>query len=206
VLGFLSEQSLQNKLIVWTIGNGQSRENFALNQISDLVIGCNAIHRDHTCDEYVAVDRRMVDEILINEANKDKIIYTREDWLDRYSSHKVVLPLPSIPFAGPNKSDQAFHWNSGPYAVLVAALKHPSKIKMVGFDLWSKTSFVNNIYKGTQNYAGAHDRRVTPDFWIHQLKKLFDHFSNIEFIQLQPEDWRIPEQWKQIKNLTIAKI
>lgn len=204
--GFHSEQSLQNKLIVWTIGNGQSRENFALNQISDLVIGCNAIHRDHTCDEYVAVDRRMVDEILRNDANKGKPIYTRDDWLEKYSSCKTVLPLPPIPFTGPNKSDQAFHWNSGPYAVLVAALKNPSKIKMLGFDLWSKTSFVNNIYKGTPNYAGAHDRRITPDFWIYQLKRLFDHFSTIEFVQVQPKDWRMPEQWKHTKNLTLQTL
>jgi hypothetical protein len=193
-------------LIVWVIGNGQSRENFALNQISDHIIGCNAIHRDHTCDEYVAVDRRMVDEILRNDANKGKIIYTRDDWIEKYLSQKVVLSLPKIPFTGPNKSDQAFHWNSGPYAILVAALKNPTKIKMLGFDLWSKTSFVNNIYKGTANYAGAHDRRITPDFWIHQLKKLFDHFSNIEFVQIQPEGWRIPEQWKHTKNLTIQSL
>ena len=77
---------------------------------------------------------------------------------------------------------------------------------MLGFDLWSKTSFVNNLYKGTVNYAGAHDRRVTPDFWIYQLGRLFNHFSNVEFIQKQPDNWRIPDPWKSIKNLTITKL
>lgn len=191
---------------VWVIGNGQSREGFALNQINAITIGCNAVHRDHTCDEYIAVDRRMVEEILRNEQNKEKIIYTRDDWIDHYIKKPQVRSLPKLPFTGINKSDQPFHWNSGPYAVLVAALKNPNQIYLLGFDLWSKTSFVNNIYKGTPNYAGAHDRRVTPDFWIYQLSKLFNHFKDIEFIQKQPEGWRIPDQWKDIKNLTIEKI
>lgn len=191
---------------VWVIGNGQSRIGFALNQINSFTIGCNAVHRDHTCDEYVAVDRRMVDEILRNDQNKNKIIYTRDDWIDIYSKHTQVKPLPSLPFTGLNKSDQPFHWNSGPYAVLVAALKNPSQIYMLGFDLYSKTSFVNNVYKGTPNYAGAHDRRISPEFWIYQLGRLFDHFNNIEFIQKQTADWRIPESWKKINNLTIEKL
>lgn len=188
------------------IGNGQSREGFALNQLKDFTIGCNAVHRDFTCNEYVAVDRRMVDEILRNDKNKGLPIYTRDDWIDQYRKRSNVVALPPVPFTGPNKSDQAFHWNSGPYAVLVAALKTPERISLLGFDLWSKTSFINNIYKGTPNYAGAHDRRVTPDFWIHQLRNLFTYFDQIEFVQRQPEGWRIPEQWKDIKNLTIQKL
>lgn len=191
---------------VFVIGNGQSREGFALNQLKEFTIGCNAVHRDFTCDEYVAVDRRMVDEILRNDKNKNLPIYTRDDWIDHYRKRSNVVALPNLPFTGPNKSDQAFHWNSGPYAILVAALKNPEQISLLGFDLWSKTSFINNIYKGTPNYAGAHDRRVTPDFWIHQLKNLFNYFDQIEFVQRQPEGWRIPEQWKDIKNLTIQKL
>lgn len=191
---------------VFVIGNGQSREGFALNQLKDFTIGCNAVHRDFTCDEFVAVDRRMVDEILRNDKNKGRTIYTRDDWIDQYRKRSNVVALPELPFTGPNKSDQPFHWNSGPYAVLVAALKNPQQIILLGFDLWSKTSFINNIYKGTPNYAGAHDRRVTPDFWIHQLRNLFNYFNQIEFIQRQPENWRIPDQWKDIKNLTVQKL
>ena len=191
---------------MWVIGNGQSREGFALNQLKEHTVGCNAVHRDFTCNEYVAVDRRMVDEILRNEKNKGLPIYTREDWIDNYRKRSQVKALPELPFSGLNKSDQPFHWNSGPYAVLIAALKNPKQIHLLGFDLWSKTSFVNNIYKSTPNYAGAHDRRVTPDFWIYQLGKLFNHFSNIEFVQRQPDNWRIPDQWKHINNLTITKL
>lgn len=200
------DKSLLDKLKITVIGNGQSREGIALNQINNFTIGCNAIHRDFTCDEFVAVDRRMVDEIIRNEGSAKKTIYTREDWVDNYAKYQRVKSLPRLPFTGVNKHDQPFHWNSGPYAVLIAALKEPKQINLLGFDLWSKTSFVNNIYKGTPNYAGAHDRRVTPDFWIFQLKNIFCHFHNIEFVQCQPEDWRLPHQWSDIINLTIKKL
>jgi hypothetical protein len=188
---------------VWVVGNGQSRSSVALNQIKDFVIGCNALHRDHTCNEYVAVDQRMVDEILRNELNAGIPIYTREDWVDRYSDYADVKKLPQLPFTGKNKADQAFHWNSGPYAVLVACLKEPQEVHLLGFDLWSKTSFVNNVYKNTVNYAKHDSRRVSPDFWIYQLGKIFSHFENINFIQHQTKDWLIPKPWLAIKNLTI---
>jgi hypothetical protein len=188
---------------IWVVGNGQSRSSVALNQLNGLVIGCNAIHRDHICDEYVAVDRRMVDEILNNELNHNIPVYTRPDWINYYQETPSVKELPRLPFDGTNKADQAFHWNSGPYAVLVAANKAPENIHLVGFDLWSKTSFVNNIYKNTQNYAAHDSRKVSPDFWIYQLKKLFEHFDEIEFIQHQQTDWQIPKPWMAIKNLTI---
>lgn len=194
------------KLKIWVIGNGQSRENFALNQINGRTIGCNAVHRDHTCDEYVAVDKRMVEEILRNQNNKNSTIHTREDWIDNYAKYKQVIKLPELPFTGLNKCDQPFHWNSGPYAVLVAALYEPTQINLLGFDLWSKTSFVNNIYKGTPNYASAVDRKINPEFWIYQLSKLFKHFKKIEFVQRQPPEWRLPDPWKNIENLTITKL
>ena len=130
---------------IWVIGNGQSREGFALNQLNEATIGCNAVHRDFTCDEYVAVDRRMVDEILRNEKNAGRTIYTREDWIDNYKKRNQIKALPTLPFTGLNKSDQPFHWNSGPYAVLIAALKSPKQVYMLGFDLWSKTIFVINL-------------------------------------------------------------
>lgn len=187
---------------IWIIGNGESRKNFNLNRISSHTIGCNAVHRDHVCDDFVAVDRRMVNEILLNQACKDKIIYTRPDWANEYDP-KRVRSLPDPPFNGPNKSDNPFHWNSGPYAILLAAFKYPLSIHLLGFDLYGIHGLVNNIYKDTTNYSKAESRLVCPDFWIYQLEKIFNYYNQIEFIQHQRENWQIPSQWKTIKNLTI---
>lgn len=188
---------------VWVIGNGQSRRNFDLDAVTDYKIGCNAVHRDFFCDAFVAVDRRMVDEIITNQSIPVNEVYTRSMWIDNYTDQRVKH-LPELPFTGPNKADQALHWNSGPYALVLAGLMGPTEIHMLGFDLWGIGSLVNNIYKDTANYASQTSPKVTPDFWIYQLPKVFNYFSDINFIQHQRQDWKIPDSWLAIKNLTFV--
>ena len=188
---------------VWVIGNGESRRTFALNQIKDQTIGCNAVHRDFTCDKFVAVDRRMVEEILRNDAVTASAVYTRQDWYKEWCSDRV-RSLPDLPFEGLDKVDKPFHWNSGPYAVLLASMMLPQQIHLLGFDLWSVDGLVNNFYKGTSNYSKTDSKKIMPDFWIYQLAKVFNYYSQIEFIQHQRQDWRIPDSWLAIKNLTIV--
>lgn len=190
---------------IWVIGNGESRRGFALNQIKDHTIGCNAVHRDHLCTEYVAVDRRMVQEILRNNATENRVVYTRPDWAKEYVIDRVKI-LPNPPFTGKLKADQPFHWNSGPYAILLAALYKPKKINLLGFDLYSSNNLVNNIYKDTIHYSKSDARPVSPEHWKHQLCNLFNYFSEIEFIQHQLPNWQNPLEWKDIKNLTIKYI
>lgn len=185
---------------VWVIGNGQSRKNFALGSIHEFTIGCNAVYRDYSCDELVAVDMRMVNEMLTK--NVQTPIHTRQDWADHYTDRRVRF-LPNLPFTGTTKADQPFHWNSGPYAILLSAIKEPKEIHLLGFDLWSKDHLVNNIYKDTANYAKASTSSIDPHLWIYQLERLFNHYSHINFVQHQETNWRIPDSWKAIKNLTI---
>ena len=187
---------------IWVIGNGESRRNFALNQIKDYTIGCNAVHRDHVCPEFVAVDRRMVLEILRNEACQTSTIYTRPEWYQEFSLDRV-RSLPPLPYKGKDKVDQGFHWNSGPYGILRACKLEATTINLLGFDLWDCDGLHNNIYKDTINYSKSNQRPVTPEFWIHQLAKLFELFPRIDFVQHQHTNWRIPSAWKLFTNLTI---
>lgn len=188
---------------IWAIGNGESRIGFDLNEIVDHKIGCNAVARDFECNEYVAVDRRVVSE-LINLTTKP--IYTRPDWSESFESYSNVRTLPNLPFTGPLRADEPFQWSSGPYAILLAALYQPKQVMLLGFDLWGNNKQINNVYKGTQNYNKISYRAVDPKYWIHQMSCLFNHFSNIEFIQLQNKDWMCPKEWLTLKNLTIKDI
>lgn len=183
------------------IGNGESRRNFALNQIKDYTIGCNAVHRDFACAEFVAVDRRMVLEILRNEACQNAAIYTRSEWFAEFSSERVKS-LPPLPYKGKDKVDQGFHWNSGPYGILRACMLQAKVIHLLGFDLWATNDLHNNIYKDTINYSKSSQRPVSPDFWIYQLAKLFELYPNTNFVQHQHTDWRIPSSWNSFNNLT----
>jgi hypothetical protein len=76
---------------------------------------------------------------------------------------------------------------------------------LLGFDLYSKDQFTNNIYKDTDNYNVATKRAVDPSYWIHQIGRIFKHFSNKEFIIHQDEDWVIPKEWKN-SNVTVDKL
>jgi hypothetical protein len=182
------------------IGNGQSRQSIDLDSFKDWKIGCNAICRDYICDEIVAVDRRMVAEILA--LNYKNIIYTRPDWAENFKN-PLVKSLPDVPFTGPLKADIPFHWNSGPYAILLAARRSPKQINLIGFDLWGDSGKVNNIYKNTTNYSSVDSKPVDPTHWVHQIKKLCEFYNSIEFIQHQVIDWQIPQEWLSVKNLTI---
>lgn len=192
----------QSESEIWVIGNGASREGFPLRRLSTWTIGCNAIHRDHKVNEIVAVDRRMVDEILSNEIYHDVPIYTRPDWIPLLKKDPRIVSVPELPYQGHNKFDKALHWNSGPYAVLLAALKNPKTINLLGFDLYGIGKTYNNYYADTPNYGKTGDRPVGHSFWVIQLAKLFELYPEINFVQWQKDNWAIPFQWKAYKNLT----
>lgn len=188
--------------IVTVVGNGLSRKGLALNSLPGLIIGCNAVHRDYTCPVYVAADRRMVEEILRNDQNTNSTIFTRKDWADEYS----VNPVPNLWYQGTNKADDQFHWNTGPLALHVAGLMSTKEINMIGFDLWPSNNKFNNLYADTQNYSTSDSSAISPHLWIYQLKKVFEHYYQLNFIQWQLPDWQIPDEWKAINNLTIKYI
>lgn len=71
---------------------------------------------------------------------------------------------------------------------------------MIGFDLYPMDERFNNIYKDTLNYRKSGDRSISPVHWIYQLNKLFKHYTNIKFFQIQQRGWKSPEGWEENKN------
>lgn len=182
------------------IGNGESRQSINLNKCNITKIGCNAICRDYNVDYLICVDKRMVSEaITIGYSNN---IYTRPEWIKHFPLHKNVISVPILPYLGTNRADEPFHWGSGPYAVLLGALKSKSKIYMLGFDLYSNNFYVNNIYKNTKNYDSSNKKAVDPRYWIYQIGKVFENFPFKQFVIYQESNWLVPDEWKQI-NVSI---
>jgi hypothetical protein len=184
---------------VLVIGNGESRSDLDLSLYvkNFTTVGCNAIHRDITVDHLVCCDQRMVQEAARNLNNNSSKIYTRQRWLNtNLRSVGDLNPLPNIPIFGNSKPDDDFHWGSGPYAVLLGC--HLStEIILAGFDLFSNTDRVNNVYKDTDNYLSSTASSVDPAFWIYQIEKLFEHFKDHNFICLNNDSWVPPETWKK---------
>ena len=178
------------------IGNGESRCNINLSAIDTTKIGCNAIVRDFFVDHLVCVDRRMVDEATQKHKHNFTTIYTRKDWLSERTHIDNLVCVPDLPYKGNTRADEPFHWGSGPYAVLLGALLDTT-VKLLGFDLHSKNTKVNNIYKDTQNYDPSTKTAIDPRYWIYQIGKVFECFPKHKFVIYTDNDWECPNFWNR---------
>ena len=174
------------------IGNGESRADVDINKVKGTKIGCNAILRDYQVEHLICVDRKMVRE-AINKKYKSNI-YTCNDWIDEFKAYGIMT-VPDLPYKGTERPDEPFQWGSGPYAVLLACTMG-NDIRLVGFDLHSKSKYMNNIYKDTTNYNKSDHHAIDPRYWIHQIGKLIHIFPYKHFTIYNDNDWTLPESWK----------
>ena len=183
------------------LGNGESRRAIDLSSlIADTLIGCNAIHRDITVDHLVCCDRRMGDEAVENSQTKNTLIYVRPSWFHYFRKirkHKNIKVLPDLPYKGEHKKYDPDHWGSGGYAVLLAAQLEFTEIELIGFDLYPISSAVNNIYKGTKNYAQAGSQAIDYSYWIYQINHVFMYYPDQKFIIRNHRDWKMPTEWQK---------
>ena len=111
-------------------------------------------------------------------------------------------------FEGPRKSRRSFHWGGGggewSHAVLQASLLS-KKIKLIGFDLYSNTRKINNLYKDTKNYDPSDKDAIDPRYWIHQIGKVFECFPKKKYTIYQKADWNIPKAWN-FSNVSVDNI
>ena len=189
---------------MYVFGNGESRTSINIDKLEGTKVGCNAIYRDYTMDHLICVDRRMVQEVLTNDANKDSYVYTREDWKTQFNATRVRT-VPKLPYIGDERWDEPFQWGSGPYAVLLAAkLCTGHTVRLLGFDLHSTNATINNVYKDTANYDTANKRAVDPRYWIHQIGMVFKYYSSIQFV-IHHDHFELPKAWKQ-SNVSLDTI
>jgi hypothetical protein len=183
------------------IGNGESRRHVDISTYTDhVLIGCNAIHRDLDVNHLICCDRRMAEEAVNNSNTKDTEIYVRDHWhhyFRKIRKNKNINLLPKVPTKGELKKDQAEHWGSGGYAVLLAAVLDHQEVAMIGFDLYPIDYSVNNIYKGTVNYARTGSQAVDPSYWVYQIESVFIHYPNTTFVIYNRPDWKMPPEWRK---------
>lgn len=129
------------------IGNGPSRKDFPLSKLQEIDIvtfGCNALYRDFIPDHLVAIDGKMIREIVESDADfsKTKRYCTRKSKYDFTFIHFQIL--------------QDYSKSSGMYALALALTAGCNPIYLLGIDLVPKA----NLYAGTHNYKnrgpGAH--------------------------------------------------
>ena len=180
------------------IGNGESRSSIDLGVFSDsTTIGCNALHRDFIPNHLICCDKRMVEESLNNPKTLETKIYTRKDWARHFRKihkKKNVFAVPDLPYRGDQRCDQPVHWGSGNYAVLLAPMNFQN-IVLIGFDLYDTQDKINNIYKDTVNYSPKNSKPVDPSYWIYQISRVMEIYSEKKFIIYNRSGWTAPRQW-----------
>lgn len=181
------------------IGNGESRLVFDLNSLKGkgTTYGCNALHRDFAADIFAACDVRLATEI----AKHGYQVYTRERWLHLFRGvdNAQVKKFPNLPYKGDERPDEPFQWGTGSYAALLACMSDADNLYFLGFDLYGLKDHTkhNNVYKGTTNYEDENYRAVGPEYWIHQLAKLFEIYDKKKFVFILPSKWKKCPEWEQ---------
>jgi len=122
---------------VFLIGNGKSRKDFDLERLRGLgtIIGCNALYREFTPDLLVAIDAKMLRELL-------KAKYAERGQVLIPNNRTVAVP-------GAIKWNVKGYNTSGGFSMkLIAEVMQPTKCYMLGMD-----GYTGNLYDGTLNYA-----------------------------------------------------
>lgn len=150
--------------------------------------GCNAFYRDASPHILVVKHPAMAREIAESGYADNNIVIT---------TSKNILSYPDkfhlIPF------DPGFA--AGPTALYLAAFDHHNRVYFLGFDCHESDNYNNNVYAGTNSYAGP-NAHVSSEVWEAQAKQVFDAYPGVEFIRVMPtSSARMPEIWKYATNL-----
>lgn len=169
--------------IAFCMGNGHTIDNIDLESIKDVgpTYGCNSLIDKFELDNTIVVDKNLLIDLISRGINKKTNIYTRKRW------HKLVqadnLYFLDEPVKNPSHMwDNEIHWGSGVHAINLAAKHKAEVIIMLGYDLYNSN--------------------LNPNCWIYQIRKCFELYPEIQFVQIQNEKWECPSSW-DTDNFTV---
>ena len=176
----------------FVLGNGVSRlkvdPNFLIK--NGTVYGCNAQYREFEPHYLIAVDVKMVNEIVSAGYHKNHQVWT--------NPNKGITSKHSLNFFSPHKG-----WSSGPTALWFASTHGYREIYIFGFDYAGINGKFNNVYADTFNYKKSQDSATFHGNWASQTEKVIKEFRNITYYRvIDPSQNYIPEKLsKEIYNL-----
>jgi hypothetical protein len=180
--------------IAFVLGNGTSRKIIDPRDLKKhgTVYGCNALYRSFAPDYLVAVDTKMISEIVDSQYHLTHSVWT--------NPNKYTEKIKELNLFRPSKG-----WSSGPTALWLASEHEYNTIYILGFDyvgLGKKNEYVNNIYCDTKNYKKHNDRATYYGNWSRQTDMCIKKFPKTKYVRLTGDVDFIPEQLKVLSNLT----
>ena len=181
-LQLAKKQHLHNNP-AFVIGNGVSRQCLNLRSLTNkgITYGCNAQYREFEPNYLIAVDVKMVNEIIEAGYHKKHQLWT--------NPNKGIQTKHGVNFFSPHKG-----WSSGPTALWFAATQEHRTIYIFGFDYQGLDGKFNNIYANTFNYKKSTDAATYHGNWLSQTEKVIKEFRHTQFFRVIQPGAFIPDR------------
>ena len=167
----------------FVIGNGTSRSKLNPESLLNkgVVYGCNAQYREYDPHYLIAVDVKMVNEIIAAGYHKTHQVWT--------NPNKGIQTKAGVNFFSPHKG-----WSSGPTALWFAASQGHTQVYIFGFDYQGTNGKFNNIYADTFNYKKSSDAATYFGNWLSQTEKVIKEFRHVKFFRVADPGAFIPDK------------
>jgi hypothetical protein len=175
----------------FVLGNGKSRLNVDPEYLKSLgtLYACNAIYREMDPHYLIAVDVKMVNEIIDAGYHKKGNVWT--------NPNKGIKTKSRINFFSPHKG-----WSSGPTALWHACQQGHKEIFIFGFDYQGEKGKFNNVYADTYNYKKSADSATFFGNWLNQTERTIKEYRKIKFYRVIQEGAFIPDKLgPNVRNL-----
>ena len=185
------KQSNQQNNVAFVLGNGTSRLKLNHKNLLDkgIVYACNAIYREFEPHHLIAVDVKMINEIVASGYHKTHSVWT--------NPNKGISNKHNLNMFNPHKG-----WSSGPTALWFASEQGHRDIYIFGFDYQGLQGKFNNVYADTYNYKKSNDAATFHGNWLSQTERTIRDFRSIQYHRVINSGDFIPDQLGiQLKNL-----
>ena len=166
----------QQNNTAFVIGNGKSRLGVDLAALKSQgsVYACNAVYREFAPDHLVAVDSKMVKEIVRTGYHLTNQVWT--------NPNTTILNIEKLNYLHPHKG-----WSSGPTALDLAVNHGFKQVYILGFDFEGIAGNLNNVYADTDNYRKSTDPATYWGNWINQTATVIKNNSDVTFYRVVGE-------------------
>lgn len=195
----LQQNNHQQHNPAFVLGNGVSRLQADLPTLSHsgTVYGCNALYREYSPDYLIAVDVKMVNEIIESGYNK-----THEVWTN---PNRGISAPDNLNLFNPHLG-----WSSGPTALWLASKNGHKEVFILGFDYEGLNGKVNNVYASTPNYKEKEAAATFFGNWSSQTEKVIKDNPHIQYYRVLGDKKFIPpnftDEIKNLKHITYGEL
>lgn len=176
----------------FVMGNGTSRKHFDVEKLRGKgnIYACNAVYRSFEPDVLIAVDPKMVHEIVADGYHHNHVV-----WTNYNNGYKEYTNL--------NYFQPSRGWSSGPTALAKAADDKHKTIYILGFDYMGLNGGkkFNNLFADTNNYKKSKEPATYYGNWLRQTESVIRTNTDTQFLRVTNVGDFCPAQLNSYDNI-----